>query len=161
MNLKKYLSLFFISIIIGCSSEDVSELQFSIQGNTSILRKALRVEIASGGWSKTLHGADFGSLDSPVHTKSFVTPTSGSMLIRFTLSDSIRGDVDSGTITLEAKPDWRWSVDFVLSSSNPFNSCFGCLAYSAFPVDSVFQISNQDSLFIIWGGNSIKNPVIY
>lgn len=161
MNVKKYLSLFLISIIIGCSSDDSSELRLSIQGNTSILRRAIRVEMTAGGWNKTLYGADFNSLDSQVHTKSFVTPTSGSILIRFTLSDSIRGQLDFGTITLDAKPDWRWSVDFVLSSGNPFYSCFGCIGYSAFSVDSIFQTSNQDSLFIIWGGNSIKNPVIF
>lgn len=161
MNLKKYLPLFIIPFIISCSSDDSSELQLSIQGDTTILRKAIRVEMTSGGWSKTLYGADFGTLDSQNHSQSFVTPTSGSIRIRFTLSDSTRGDLNSGIIVLDAKPDWRWSVDFVLSSGNPFNSCYGCIGYSAFSVDSVFQTSNGDSLFVIWGGNSIKNPVIY
>ena len=161
MNLKKYLPLFIVSFIISCSSDDSSELQLSIQGNTAILQKAIRVEMTSGGWSKTLYGADFGNYDSQVHSQSFVTPISGNIRIRFTLSDTTGVDLNFGTIALDAKPDWRWSVDFVLSSSNPFNSCFGCIGYSAFSVDSIFQTSNRDSLFVIWGGNSIKNPVIY
>lgn len=161
MSISKYLSVLLILILIGCSPEDTSEIHLSLQGNNTILRKAIKVEMTAGGLNTTLYGKDFSSPDSQLCTKTFITPTSGSIFIKFTLSDAIRGELNSGVITLNAKPDWHWSVDFQLSSENPFNGCFGCVDYKAFPIDSVFQTSNQDSLFIIWGGNSIKNPVIY
>ena len=164
MKTKYYLTLFVVSFFIGCSineNDNSSEVLVSIQGNTETLRKVIKVELNANGWNKTLTGADIGTPNLPNYSQSFVTPKSGNIKVKFTLLDSTGLHSNSGNISLPVKSDWRWSVDFVLSNRNPFNSCFGCIGYSSFKVDSVFQKSNEDSLFVVWGGNSIKSPVIY
>jgi hypothetical protein len=151
-------------LVAGCSifeSEVSSEVRLSIQGNTEVLRRAINLQIAAPGWRKTLSGADFGSPDAPNYSQSFPTPKSGKLQVQFTLTDSLGDHLNSGDISLDIRSDWRWSIDFVLSNQNPFNGCFGCIGYASFPVDSVFQKAAKDSLFVIWGGNSIKHPVVY
>jgi hypothetical protein len=108
-----------------------------------------------------LTGADFGYPGSPNRTQSIETPESGNLMVAVVMKDSRGGRVSSGSIMLDIRPDWRWGVDIVLSDKNPYFGCFGCVGYAAFPVDSVFQRSPDDSLYIIWGGNWIKHPVIY
>jgi hypothetical protein len=151
-------------LVVGCStieSEDSSEVQLSLQGNSEILRQAINLDIMTSEWRKVLTGNDFAAPGAPNHTQPFTTPKSGKLQVQFTLTDSTGDHLSSGVVSLDIRVDWRWSVDFVLSSQNPFNGCFGCLGYTSFPVDSVFQKGVKDSLYVIWGGNSIKHPVIY
>lgn len=156
-------SIFFL-LVAGCSifeSEDSSEVQLSVQGNVNVLRRAINVQIEAPGWRKTLTGSDFSSPNAPNYSQSFATPNSGTLQVKFTLKDSIGNQLSDGVISLDLRSDWRWSIDFVLSNQDPFYGCFGCIGHSSFPVDPVLQKSAKDSLFIIWGGNSIKHPVIY
>jgi hypothetical protein len=164
MNINHIAPSILLLLVVGCStfeSEDSSEMQLSVQRNSEVLRRAINLEIAAPGWRKTLTGADFVAPGAPNHTQPFTTPKSGKLQVQFTLTDSTGDHLSSGVVSLDIRADWRWSVDFVLSSQNPFNGCFGCLGYTSFPLDSVFQKGVRDSLYVIWGGNSIKHPVIY
>ncbi len=159
-----YIMLFIVSLFIGCSGSETdysSEVQLSIQGNTETLRKVIQVELNVNEWNKTLNGIDFGTTDLPNYSRSYHTAKSGTLKVKFTLIDSAGVHSNSGIISLAVKPDLRWSIDFVLSNHNPFYGCFGCIGYSSFRIDHEFQKTNDDSLFVIWSGNSIKNPVIY
>jgi hypothetical protein len=163
MKTKYYLILLFTSFLVGCSLEedDSSEIQIGIDGNTDILRKSIKVEMKSSSWSKTLNGTEIGTLAAPNFSQSFDIPKSGNVEVKFILSDSTGVQLNSGSVSLAIKSDWRWTVTLSLSNHNPFYMCFGCIGYSSFAVDSVFKKLNGDSLFVVWGGNSIKHPVIY
>lgn len=156
--------MFIVSSFVGCSifdNDDSSEVQLSIHGNTETLKKVINIELNANGWNKSLNGSDFGTSNSSNYTQSFVTPKSGNLQVKFTLLDSTGIKLNAGVIYLPIKSDWRWSINFVLSKYNPFYHCFGCIGYSSFGINSEFQSTKDDSLFIVWGGNSIKNPVIY
>ncbi len=155
------LALLFIS---GCSffeDDDQSQVQLSIQGNSPVLRQMIHVQLTAPAWSKSLSGKDFGSAEWPNYTLPFETPKSGTLLVRVSLSDSAGQHVSSGSIALDIRSDWRWGVDIFLSNRNPTEGCFGCFGYHAFEADSIYQETPTDSLYLVWGGNSIKHPVIY
>jgi hypothetical protein len=159
-----FMSVLFSLFFACCSffeSEDSSQVRLSVQGNTGVLRRVISVSIGAPGWSRSLTGNDFGTPESPIYSQTFDTPTSGDLRISVTLRDSLGGHVNSGTVAVDIRPDWIWQLDIVLDNHNPFNGCFGCIGYKAFGVDSVYQASPGDSLYIVWGGNSIKHPVIY
>jgi hypothetical protein len=162
---KRHVStLILLLVFVGCflfESEDSSQARLSIQGNTDVLRRAIFVEIRAPGWSKALTGADFGTSGAPTFTQTFETPKWGELQVQIVLRDSTGRHVNSGFVSLDIRTDWIWGIDIVLDNHNPFNGCFGCTGYRSFHVDSVYQRAPEDSLFILWGGNSIKHPVIY
>ena len=151
-------------LLTGCSlfeSEDQSQVQLGIQGNSDVLRPVIHVQMTAPAWTKTLSGRDFGSAAGPNYTLPFETPKSGKLQINASLEDSTGSPVSSGSITLDIQSDWRWSVDIFLSPKNPSEGCFGCIGHHAFAVDSIYQKTPTDSLYLVWGGNSIKHPAIY
>ena len=153
-----------VLLLSGCSlfeSGDSSQVQLSIQGHTDVLRRAMKVELNAPGWSKTLTGLDFGTADAPTYTEPFETPGAGTLQVSILLKDSAGGHLNSGSIALDIRSDWRWGIDFVLSDKNPFYGCFGCTGCKVIVLDSVYRTTPKDSLFIVWGGNSIKHPVVY
>jgi hypothetical protein len=48
-----------------------------------------------------------------------------------------------------------------VDSTNPTRLCFGCIGARAFPLAAAYQRTERDSVWLIWGGNYIRNPVIY
>ncbi len=155
--------IYILLLLSGCSlfESDRSEVRLSLQGNPQLLREVIQVQLTASNWTKTLKGTDFQQGESPNSTKAFETPRSGSLRVDVTLRDSANGHVNSASITLDLRSDWRWGVDIFLSDKNPLEGCFGCLGAKAFPVDSFYQSTPLDSLYIVWGGNSIKHPVVY
>ena len=97
---------------------------------------------------------------SQPHTMKYETCRDGFFLISFQL---IKYDkiVSTGTLKLPLEKDWNMRVDFFIKDNNPINGCFGCRGYKVFPIEEEFRKSANDSLYVIWGGNYIANPVIY
>lgn len=163
---KKNLAPFLILLLsfAGCFSsegDDQSQVRLSIQGNTNLLRRSISVTIAAPGWSKELTGRDFGTPEAANYTQTFEIPRSGKLRVDFSLRDSLGGHLNSGSVSVDVHSDWIWDINIVLGNHNPFYSCFGCIGSQSFVLDSVYQRTPSDSLFLVWGGNSIKHPVIY
>lgn len=160
-------NLVFLAIcftVTGCSlfgNDDQSRVRLNIDGNIQLLRSTITVQLNTPAWTKTLNGSDFGTPGAPTYTQTFTTATSGDLEAVITLTDRTGSHISSGTITLGLEPDWAWSITIVLDNRNPYYTCFGCMGYKTVETDTVFQRSASDSLFVVWGGNSIKHPVIY
>ena len=149
---------------VGCSpvgNNDQSQIRLRIDGSIQSLRKNLTVQLITPGWQKTLRGSDFGTPEAPTYSQWFETAKSGSIQAIATLKDSTGYHTSSDTVSLDIRSDWVWDVTVVLDNRNPYYGCCGCIGYRTYRVDTVFQRSASDSLFVVWGGNSIKNPVIY
>lgn len=86
----------------------------------------------------------------------FETPARGALEVSCMMFEA-DGHVISGDVTLPLRKDWRYRVDCIVGSANPFYSCFGCQGYRAWP----FGPQAGDSLFVVWSGNSINHPVVY
>jgi hypothetical protein len=69
--------------------------------------------------------------------------------------------VSTGTVILPRKSDWRWGVSIFASTTNPQEDCFGCFGAQAFPLAEALRAPGQDSIWLVWGGNSIDDPAIY
>ncbi|HEX5131442.1 MAG TPA: hypothetical protein VFX92_03025 [Candidatus Krumholzibacteria bacterium] len=101
-------------------------------------------------------------LDS-THTSTgrFDTATSGTFRINFVLlSDGVE-TTTRGTVDIPLRGDWGWSIDFWLMEEDPADLCFGCSGSTAFDVDSLPGLDPGVKLWVVWGGNSISNPVTY
>jgi hypothetical protein len=159
--MKRIGVLAFTIVLAACGRGQDSRIQFSVQGDVQTLRPLLTITATSGGWSLVVHGADIGTTESPNHTPRYRTPGAGTLTVSAVLGDSPGRPLASGSIQLDLRRDWVWGVDFYLTNRNPTEMCFGCMGYQAFPIPAGTTAEPDDSLFIVWGGNSISHPVVY
>lgn len=76
------------------------------------------------------------------------------------LKDGVPTETE-GRIELDVREDWGWNIDFMIRSDNPAESCFGCFGNKTFPLDPTLGYEMDRHLYVIWGGNSISDPVVY
>lgn len=108
------------------------------------------------GW-RTVAGRDFTTeLYATPHSSVFRLRMSDSVRVEVTLADD--GMLGQGAITLPVREDWIWSVAVHVADRSPLERCLGCMGARSFPLRSD---APADSLFLVWGGNSISRPVIY
>jgi hypothetical protein len=95
--------------------------------------------------------ADYNQLHSTWHEISGEELTIGFSMI------SQQTELAAGRVLLEVIPDWEWEVQFHIATSDPADTCFGCQG------SATFQLAGQDTnqLYVVWGGNSISDPVAY
>jgi hypothetical protein len=145
-----------LALSFAACGEDRAELQIGIQGNTELLRQALWVEARAPAWRRTWAGAQIGMRSAPNHAPPVRTPSHGPLLVQAQLRDEQGIVLASGEVRLALRPDWIWGVTIWLASENPTLYCIGCIGYRAFAVPAALQAAPTDSLYMIWGGNSIS-----
>jgi hypothetical protein len=101
-------------------------------------------------------------LDS-THTSTdrFETATSGNFKIGFELLSEGKKTATSGTVNMPLRGDWSWHVSFHLATTDPSIMCFGCTGSSSYDLDPMLGFDPDVRLWVVWGGNSITNPVVY
>ena len=164
---KPLLPLLALAVLGGCSLlwPDQALVRFSFRSppDSPVTREMLRLEWNDGGNDvHALDGEDFeptNDFGTP-HTREFRTRRSGRMEMRFLLSDGAV-QVAAGSVEISLRSDWRWGVDLVVATEDPADTCFGCAGSKSFPIAPAFQRTPADSLWVVWGGNFIKDPVIY
>lgn len=121
-------------------------------------RVTIRFDDGSG--VRTVTGEDFTGSPQRVDTREFRTRTSGTLTVDVTLADGSE-QIAAGRVEIPLRPDWGWSVHLHRGDANPVERCFGCFGYRAFALAEAHRATPADSLWVVWGGNSISNPVIY
>lgn len=144
----------------ACGGEE-SRVQFSVQGDVDVLRPLLTVTATAGDWALVVDGDEIATDGSPTRSPEFDTPGSGTLTVEAVLREPGGPTLADGSIELELREDWVWGVDLHLADTDPAAMCFGCLGSAAFPVPDTLTGDPRDSLFIVWGGNSISDPVVY
>jgi len=123
----------------------------------------LTVTFREGGRSWQARGPEFtsdASLAVP-HTSQWNTGTVGSIDITFELMDSAGTVAATGQVSLELRADWAWDIEFSNLTEDPRLRCLSCSGSRAFPLAAGYRASGRDSLWVVWGGNSISHPVLY
>lgn len=123
----------------------------------------LTVWFRAGGRAWQAHASDFtadASLALP-HTIEWNAGTPGPIDVAFELRDSTGAVVAGGQVPLPPRTDWRWDVYFFNVTQDPRSTCLGCSGAFSFSLAAGYQAPGRDSLWVVWGGNSISNPVIY
>lgn len=154
------LALAVVLSVPGCGVGDESLLQFGVYGEVEALRPLLTLTARSGGWLVEVTGAELGGGASQV-SEAFELPDRSTVVIRAALARPGGEPLDSVTVELDIRRDWIWKVDVFLTDRNPFDSCLGCVGYRvvALPEELVPEVG--DSLYVVWGGNSIRDPVTF
>lgn len=145
---------------LACDDEEarVSFTVFPVEARFQANMLTVRFDDGSG--SRSLTGADFEGDGGRADTREFPTRTSGTLQVEFVVAaDPVT--LAEGSVAIPLKTDWRWGVDFFLTDRDPTEMCFGCFGAAAFPLAPEYRTSDADSLWVVWGGNSISNPVVY
>ena len=119
----------------------------------------LTIRFSAGDSLQTVQGSQLRVDEDYVqpHSQWFPTDTTGTLTVDFTLASPSQGPLSEGRVELELRNDWRWEVQFHLAEDDPTARCFGCVGAERFPLVS----DDTRSLWVVWGGNSISNPVVY
>ena len=149
---------FALLAALGCGEE--ARVSYAFLQEPGFEVDLLTLEFSDGSLTRRLSGDDFGGEGSRVDTPEFATRTSGELRTSFWLvagADTLA----AGEQRIELRPDFRWELTFRRSSSDPTVTCFGCFGRAAFALAPSLRASPADSLWIVWGGNYISNPVVY
>lgn len=121
---------------------------------------AFSARVDDGARDRILGRSDFAS-QTPYRytTGSFETASSGTARVSCTLSNAQTRT--TGTARIDLRADYTFGVDCLVTSSNPYRECIGCLGYEAVALAPALNLPASDSLFIVWGGNFNEDPVDY
>lgn len=147
-------------VLVACGAGE-SRIRFGVHGDVETLRPLLEITATRGDWSLRLTGEEIGAGDSPTSSPELSTPGSGELTVEVILRRPGEAVLAEGAIELDIRDDWVWGVDVFLTNENPMRTCFGCLGHEAFAIPAGLTAEPDDSLFIVWGGNSISEPVVY
>lgn len=150
--------------IAGCSLFDGDEARVRVMAVLPAPHApaTLHVLLADGPSIWKLEGDDFvprggGYLIGP----ELSTVMHGTLSCLFELRGDGGAVLSRGAVDLPLRRDWAWSIIVQPDTTDPALRCFGCFGSRAFALDPAFGSPAADSVYVVWGGNSIKNPVVY
>jgi len=147
-------------LLVGCG--DSARISAEARLGAPLDVAMLSVTVRDGGRAWTWRGSDFHTTTTrpTPTTEERDTHTSGNAEVSFRLEEA--GVVLSeGSVTLPLRAAWRWSVSVMAQTTDPRQGCFGCVGATAFPLAESHRAPERDSIWVVWGGNSISDPVVY
>lgn len=154
--------LALLGLTVACAEE-----RSGISAQASLLPpiepSALTVTFREGARTWQVLGSDIPSVayeDGPP-PRQWGTATSGSIAVSFELVDSSGAAPVTGAVTLPLQRDWRWFVLFFNVTANPAQHCFGCAGTRSFALPAALRTQGRDSLWVVWGGYSVSDRVVY
>jgi hypothetical protein len=142
----------------ACSTGPQSRVAVTYFDARTLPRDLLTVTVTDAGRTRTLRGADVGA--GGREGRVLDTRSSGTMRVAFRFASG--GTVAAeGSAEVPLRADWAYGFDVHVDSLDPRRSCFGCIGSRAFPLAAAYRRSPRDSVWLVWGGNSIRNPVVY
>jgi hypothetical protein len=145
----------------GCS-EDRALVRAKFYEDTMLTKEMITITIDDGRSRWQFGSSGLQSYMGAWSTPELATRNKGTLLVRYQVKDSIGDVVSEGDVALDLRKDWRWGIDMFHRDRNPYRMCMGCLGYRSYPImDPAYMASDSDSVFVVWGGNSITNPVVY
>lgn len=145
----------------GCS-EDEALVRVKLYPDSLLTRDLITITVDDGRANWWFDSSSLVSCLGAWATPEIETKNYGSLLVKYRFSDPEGGVVSTGELLLDLRGDWRWGVDILPRDDSAIHTCMGCFGYKAFPIlNPAYKTSEGDSVYIIWGGNSIDNPVVY
>lgn len=145
-------------VLLACGGRDEALVSVRYADIPQLPRNLLTVMLSDGARPRVLGPDEIGA---PGRSgREFATRRKGELYVsfRFAASGVI---LSAGEATVPLRSDWRYGFDIRVDSTNPTRLCFGCIGARAFPLAAAYQRTARDSVWLIWGGNYIRNPVIY
>ena len=155
------LSLGIAVTAAGCADADQAVVSYTFFAEPGFSPEALVLEFYDGRRAWQLTGDDFRDrAGRRWDTREFETGTTGELVTSFWLvqdSDTL----SSGELRIDLRADWSWNISFFREDTDPSATCFGCIGAAAHELAPVLQSVPADSLWLVWGGNSISDPVVF
>jgi hypothetical protein len=131
--------------------------------STALNTSEVRYRIDAGGrqWNLTLPPIPVDVVAGRRTAGQIDTPTSGQALVSFTITLPGGREVASGSALVDLRSDWVWDFDVYAATEDPRRQCFGCVGSKAFALPEELKSAGRDSVWLVWGGNTIKHPRIY
>jgi hypothetical protein len=158
---KPFQVIGLVFLLSACGEEALISVSAPLASPLS--PEMLTVTVRDGDRVLQWSGADFTPrpTNSLPSTPEVNTQTSGPDLEVTYRLENAGAVLSSGAIVLSRRSDWRWAVTISAATTNPEEGCFGCFGSSPFPLAEDFRAPGRDSIWVVWGGNSISDPVIY
>lgn len=93
-------------------------------------------------------------------TPIYPTRNTGVLRVSVTLVRDGR-EAATGMVELPLKSDWRWGVAIKADAQNPREPCIGCMGVEVAPISPALRRAEDENLYLIWSGNSIRSPTVY
>lgn len=123
---------------------------------------AIAVTFSDGRRTRTLAQDDFSAIqEGHAIAGPFETATAGELKLTVALVDRDGRELAQGAVDLPLKPDRRYGVWTIVGSGDPTAGCLGCAGSRTFPLDPALGYPPDVILAIVWGTNSISEPVVY
>jgi hypothetical protein len=147
-------------LLVGCGEEARISAEARLDSPLTVDMLSVTVRDRDRVWTwQASHFRSTTQRPTP-STPEVETRTSGSLEVSFRLE--VPGQtLSEGTVTLPLRSDWRWGVTVMAATTDPQAECFGCFGSSAFPLAEAYRTPQRDSIWVVWGGNSISDPAIY
>jgi hypothetical protein len=153
-------------LTLGCSHEPKSLARVSLDKDTLFVPAMLHVRLDDGHSVWTFGSDQIG--EDPRYPGQWWTPEvetahSGTLTMRFSFVTSEQDTVSVGRVSMPIRKDWRWYIGiYGAAGRSYYRNCFGCYGAEPFAIlVPTYALTGSDSVWVIWGGNSISHPVIY
>lgn len=156
--LRAVCAIGFAAVLAGCGEQ--ASVSYAFFEDPGFEVELLVVEFTDGRRTVRLTGSDFDPDGNRRDTREYATRTTGRLETRFWLVHGV-DTLSRGQFDLDLRPDFRWNVNFSRESEDPTATCFGCFGRLAFELAPELQGVPADSVWVVWGGNSISSPVVY
>jgi hypothetical protein len=154
------LSLGMAAASMACGNGDRAFVGYIFE-DPGFAPELLVLEFSDGRQGRRLTGGDFGDrTGTRWDTREFQTQTTGELVASFWLVQGA-DTLSSGELRIDLRPDWRWNISFFREAADPSATCFGCVGAAAYELASVLKTVPADSLWLVWGGNSISDPAVF
>ncbi len=159
----KALPALLLACFMGFGCWDHPALVRIYLRNDTLLTKDLIILTVSDGRSRWIFGPSaFHPNPGRWSLPELETQKEGTLRVSWRFKSPEGAVLSDGELSLGLRKDWRWEMEILRDDTNPLRGCFGCFGYKAFPIlDPAYMTSDSDSVFVIWGGNSISHPVTY
>lgn len=145
-------------MLLACGDGDEAAVSVSYTDVPQLPRNLLSVTLSDGASLRMLGPDEIGAPGRP--GPEYATRRRGELYVSFRFATP-GGIVSAGEATVPLRSDWRYGFDIRVDSLDPTRLCFGCIGARAFPLAAAYQRTVRDSVWLVWGGNYIRNPVIY
>lgn len=123
---------------------------------------AIAVTFGDGRGTRTLAQDGFSAIqEGHAIAGPFETATTGELKVTGALVDRDGRELAQGAVDLPLEPDWRYGVWVMIANGDPTAGCLGCAGSRTFPLDPALGYAPDVTLAIVWGTNSISEPVVY
>ena len=143
---------------VACRTAEEARVGVTYYDAPRLPRDLLTVTVSDGGAVRELRGDRIGRPGEPA--PELPTRRAGTLRVAFRFAAG-GATVSEGAAEVPLRGDWRYGFDIMVDSLDPTRACFGCIGRRAFPLPAEYRRSPRDSVWLVWGGNSIRNPVIY